>query len=435
MMDLMEKSNFTFNYSIKHVLSTCVLLLLGLTSIHAQCSLGVNSSTQISLDEDCLAEVTPEIILNDQTTTCPDGVFIVNVQTLDEVNIPTSPIVTSDYIDQQLIAEVVDLTSGNTGWGYIFIEDKLAPTIICSDVTVSCTNIQDYEPEVIDGCDPNPTITLLSQSTTELPCDDDFIEVITQTFQATDASGNVSAICSQDIYVERIELDDVIFPDDLTQANGDAIACDEIVPLDDNGNPHPSYTGVPTLYGDDLFPTSDLSCNAVVTYTDVVLPSIGGVQKIMREWIVNEWFCNSSNTVTDIQVIEIVDAEGPVFETCPDDLDVSTTAGTDCEAIVLLQVPSVSDECGTVLRVDLATTDFFESDFTGGLVSLPIGVNTVTYTAYDNNNNSSECEYTITVEDNTAPVVVCDQNTVVSLTLDGTAFVYAQSFDVEMLPI
>jgi len=51
------------------------------------------------------------------------------------------------------------------------------------------------------------------------------------------------------------------------------------------------------------------------------------------------------------------------------------------------------------------------------------------YTAYDNNNNSSQCSYTITVEDDTAPVVVCDQNTVVSLTLDGTAFVNAISFD------
>lgn len=424
----MEKSNFTLKNLISLTLSTFVLMFVGLSNSNAQCSLGVNYSTQISLDENCEAEITPEMILNDQTTSCPDGVFTINVKTLDEVVIPTSPIVTSDYLDQQLIAEVVDDVSGNVGWGYINIEDKLAPVIICEDVTVSCTEIQGFTPMVMDACDPNPTVTLLTQSTTPLSCDPDFIEVITQTFQAVDASGNVSAICSQDIFVERIDLTSVEFPDDLTDATSTAIPCDASYPVDAEGNPDPSFTGVPTLDGNGIFPTTDLSCNTVVSYTDLVLPSIGGVQKIMREWVVNEWFCNSSNTLTDIQVIEIVDSEGPVFA-CPTDYSVSTTAGTDCEAIVLLQVPSAADACGTVARVDLATTDFFESDFTGGLVSLPVGVNTVTFTAYDNNNNATVCEYEITVEDNTAPVVVCDQNTVVSLTLDGTAVVYAQSFD------
>ncbi len=426
----MEKSNFTFNTSYRYLLSTVLLLFVGMTSINAQCSLGVNSSTQISLDENCEAEVTYEMILNDQTTTCPDGIFVVNVKTLDEVIIPTSPIVTSEYIDQQLIAEVVDMNSGNTGWGFINIEDKLAPTFLCIDMTVSCTDIESFEPTAIDACDPNPTVVLLSQTSDDLDnCDPDFIEVITRTYQATDASGNVSATCTQNIYVERLDLDLIEFPDDLTQANGEAIPCDAIVPLTDEGTPDPSYSGVPTIDGDDLFPTTDLSCNVVVTFNDVILPSIGGVQKIMREWIVNEWFCSTSNTISEIQIIEIVDAEGPVFANCPSNTTISTTAGTDCEAIVLLQLPSVADECGTVDRVDLTTTDVFETDFNGGLVSLPIGVNTVTYTAYDNNNNSTECTYTITVEDDTAPVVVCDQNTVVALTLDGTAFVNAYSFD------
>jgi len=345
----MEKSNFTFNTTYRQLLSVVVLFLVGIASINAQCSLGINSSTQVSLDEDCLATITFDMLLNDQEATCPDGDFVVNVKTLDEVIIPTSPVVTSAYVDQQLIGEVIDIVSGNTSWGYLNIEDKLPPVFNCVDVTVSCTNIGDFQPDAVDASHPTPSIVLLSQTSDDLGgCDDDYTEVITRTYQATDASGNVSDICTQQIFVERLDLNTIVFPTDLTQANGNAIDCDAVVPLTPEGTPAPEYTGVPTVDGEAIFPTTDLACNVVVTYNDVVLPSIGGVQKIMREFIVNEWFCNMSNTVSMIQVIEIVDSEGPVFANCPSNTTISTTAGTDCEAIVLLQLPSTSDECGTV---------------------------------------------------------------------------------------
>jgi len=426
----MEKSNSTFSGLAKQIVALCFLLLLTVSQqLHAQCSLGLNTSTQISLDQNCTAEITPEIVLNDQTTTCPNGVFVVSVTDLDDVEIPTSPIVTGEYVNQQLIVVITDTDSGNTGWGYINIEDKLAPVITCVDVTIDCNDVGTYEPTVIDACDPNPTLTLISSNSVDLDCNVEFIEEITQTYEAVDADGNVSAQCTQVITVRRADINAVVFPEDLSQANGTALACDQYLPPYGNGNPDPLVTGVPFLDGSAIFPTTDLSCNIIVTYNDVVLPSIGGVQKIMREFIVTEWWCNGSVTNSDIQIIEIIDDQGPTISNCPASYSVSTTSGNDCEALVILPAIEAVDNCGTVADVDVVYPGGFLNNQNGGLVSLPIGVNTITYTVYDNNNNASECTFEITVSDDTAPVVVCDQNTVVSLALDGTALVNAISFD------
>lgn len=426
----MEKSNLKLNYAIKSLSSLLFLfLLVGNSSIYAQCALGVNLETQVSLDQDCQAEITPEMVLNDQSTSCPGGIFSAVVTDLNEVPIPSSPIVTSDYIDQTLIVEITDEVSGNTAWGYLIIEDKLAPVFDCVDVTVGCSDVASFVPNVSDGCDPNPTVMLLSQSEVVLNCDPDYIKEITRVYQATDASGNVSATCSQVITVERVDFTTLAFPDDLAQGGGNPIQCDESYPVDSEGNPDPSFTGVPTINGASIFPNTDLSCNTVVSYNDLVLPTIEGVQKIMREWIVNEWFCNTSNMVTYIQIIEIVDDEGPVVSDCPDDYTVSTSAGTNCEAIIILPSLTATDACGTVSAVDVVYPGGFLNNSNGGLVALPLGVNAVTYTLYDNHNNTSTCTFNVTVEDNTPPVVVCDQNTVVSLSIDGTAIVNAFSFD------
>jgi len=52
---------------------------------------------------------------------------------------------------------------------------------------------------------------------------------------------------------------------------------------------------------------------------------------------------------------------------------------------------------------------------------LPLGQNKVIYRVYDNCRNYSECTWYVTVEDNTAPVAICQQFTTVSLTYDGEA--------------
>ena len=40
-----------------------------------------------------------------------------------------------------------------------------------------------------------------------------------------------------------------------------------------------------------MYPNLDYYCNTVTTYSDLVLPTIGCVTKIMRTWTLSEWWC------------------------------------------------------------------------------------------------------------------------------------------------
>ena len=65
----------------------------------------------------------------------------------------------------------------------------------------------------------------------------------------------------------------------------------------------------------------------------------------------------------------------------------------------------------------------------GGICKTPVGRDTIIYRAYDACYNESSDTMIITVEDHTAPVVICDRETVVSLSIDPITHVYATTFD------
>src|SRR5690606_17402712 len=148
----------------------------------------------------------------------------------------------------------------------------------------------------------------------------------------------------------------------------------------------------------------------------------------MRVWTIREWWCSEEITTTCTQLIEIVDDEGPVL-TLPRDMTVTTSTGYSCEAIVDLPRAIAEDACSATTSVDIQYPGGFLKGQNGGRVRLPVGVNEVLYIAYDECYNSTEGVMLVTVEDKTAPVAVCDKHTVVGLTYDGYAHVYAQTFD------
>ncbi|MDX1685872.1 MAG: hypothetical protein R3275_11595, partial [Saprospiraceae bacterium] len=160
----MRKTNFT--HDRKNVFSNwsslvliSIITLFGLQEVQAQCALACNGNTQVSLDENCEAEITPAMILNADTTICPRGVFEVTVS-YHGVPIPTSPVVTCDYKDLTLQVMVRDTNSGNTCWGNIFIEDKLPPRIECGMDTIYCYQMPKYTgPHITDNCRKAALIT------------------------------------------------------------------------------------------------------------------------------------------------------------------------------------------------------------------------------------------------------------------------------------
>lgn len=286
-------------------------------------------------------------------------------------------------------------------------------------------NILDYLKNV-NGADVE--LTMLNESITPLVCNNDFVKRVTRTYIATDAQGNQSRPCTYDVFLRRFPLNEAEGPMDRSVAEENPLMCQDDFELDDNGNPHPNVTGVPTIYGQPLWPNQDFYCNIGVTYEDVDLQIRGCVRQIMRMWTIGEWWCSTNEEQHFTQIIEIVDDQGPIV-TLPRDMTV-TTSGRTCEAIVNLPAAEVFDSCSlNNVTVDVVYPGGFLQNRNGGQVKLPVGVNEITYTAYDACYNPTTATMEILVEDKTAPVAVCDQHTVVGITYDGFADVYAQTFD------
>ena len=478
-LDLMKKTNTFFKWQVERwqFVFLFVLALGSLSvSVDAQCSLACNGSTNISLDNlACQALVTPDMVLNDQATSCA-GSTGYTVTLTDEFGnaiptgtavSPTNPndlgqYVDSDYLGWTLHVVVTDNLSGNSCWGLITVEDKLAPILTCpvAPLALFCYELDVFFPVVFDNCDSDPLITMLSESEVQNTCDgtypDDVLSVITREYVAEDDYGNVSNTCMIEITVMRLpDLNDplVVCPTSLFYTNGDHLLCDGTYPTLQSGpyegHPHPSYTGVPFVDPDgipnnaddfDLWPSPNGSaCNLLVTFSDVELAAIGCVTKIMRTWQIFEWSCeNPQRSRTCLQMIEIVDAQGPTF-VCPSDMTVTTNTAGDyndpvhgaitCAANVTLPTVVPSDNCDNTPFTYNISFPGGSMTTNGGEVELPMGDNLISYTVYDGCLNPTVCTFTISVVDNTAPVPVCDQFTVVGLTNNGQAHVYAESFD------
>src|SRR5688500_3924081 len=402
------------------------------TFSQGNCSLACHGA-QVSLGAECTAQITVAMI--GDTSQCVGGDFVVYVITLQGDTIEDA-LVGEDQIGMTLIASLVDLNSGNSCWSYITVNDKMDPTIVCEDDTISCLELVIFDgPVASDNCSV-PQVILINE-TSELLCDSFLIKRVSRTYIARDASGNESEPCTINLYLERIDFGLIDFPDSLTIGGGDALDCDgNWADANNDGIPDPlddgiiPGTGVPEIDGVPIFPDFIAACNALVTFEDLVLPQIGCVQKIMRMWTVREWHCMGERDTIFIQLIEITDQEGPSI-TCPPNFT-QTTTGHNCTATLLLPPAIVSDDCSDFVNVTVAYPGGFFNGNGGIFISLPVGANVITYTAYDECLNSSSCTMTITVADLTPPVAVCDEHTIVSLTLggiDGLTKVPASVFD------
>lgn len=391
-------------------------------------TISCNSNVQVSVDGSCEAVITADMMLAGDYP-CVEEFHIVDVDNRG-----------TDQVDGDDIGEVLSVKvtrtdaqgnpSGNSCWGTIIVEDKLRPIIECSNDTLYCwEGINPAFPVATDNCGEVEEIVLLNETTTPLDCNEGFIKRVDRTYYAVDSSGNESFPCTQEIYLKRLDLDLVEFPDQITAADGTALHCDGNFETLPNGNPSPVSTGFPTLNGEDLPQTQDPYCNVLATFTDSDPIEINCKIKFVRTWTVTE-VCGTTHTQRiEHQQIEILDLDGPEIS-CPSDITVTTSSSQSCTAGVFIPGADLIYECNELDRIDLDYPGGFESDWQGGNIVLPGGENVLTFIAYDNcAPNSSTCTMTVTVNDDTPPVAVCRENTVVSLTIDGTARVNAQNFD------
>jgi hypothetical protein len=106
---------------------------------------------------------------------------------------------------------------------------------------------------------------------------------------------------------------------------------------------------------------------------------------------------SSGNTTTASFTVKVADTTLPVFSGCPANILTNTGAGrTTCDQVVTWTAPTATDNC--------AVTNVSSTYASGA--TFPVGTTTVTYTAKDASGNPSTCSFTVTVVDDTKPVVV-----------------------------
>ncbi|MCB0528858.1 MAG: HYR domain-containing protein, partial [Saprospiraceae bacterium] len=426
---------------------------------YAQCTLVCNNLVQVSLDGDCASEVTPDMVL--EGGGCPNGVLQVQAK-INNVWVPASGnfIASAANINQTIQVRVRDLVSGNMCWGYIHVEDKLAPVLSCENINLNCA-VTTYSPDyllnelgfsqaypVVDDNCGSFSLTFVD-TWNDLTCSgsinglSDISAYVKRVWTAVDQSGNQGS-CTQFIYFERRHVTQIQLPGDIT------VGCENPVTT-------PSATGVPyVLEFGQQFPVypSNTFCELNATYSDQLLPICDGTYKILRTWTIYDWCLPttpnppSTNPLYHIQIIKVEDNSGPVID-CPVDMTVNTNPW-DCESDFDLPDVVVTDNCSRLESIEAKWTangvgysltgsfsnfpgnNLWDPDTLGVLgyaQNLPIGVTEMTYIITDNCGNSSVCTFNITVADDTPPTAACDQHTQVSLGVSGMALVNASTFD------
>jgi len=396
-------------------------LAFGTTNAGA-CTMVCNDQVNVSLPADCAAEITYDMILEDPNNplVCtPNGptAYVVIVMNQYGQVIPTSPVVTSDYIGQFLTVKVKHWASGNSCWGTILVEDKLAPQLTCPpDITIQCSDPTDTlftGALIADDCsDFNTNFTDQLET---FGCNNP-IGILTRTFTGMDVFGNFSS-CVQKIFIEKPLTSSVQFPPNRDGITGTALPCE-------NPNTDPSNTGWPTINGSPV--QNGGLCNMAITYDDTQLNICDGTYKILRKWTVADWCTGLIATHT--QIIKVEDSKGPEL-TCPPNQTVGTTGSLTCEASVILPPVGVTDNCSNTFTYQITSPGPMLTT-NGGLVhNLAPGTYPITYTVFDGCGNASTCQMNLTVVDDDAPAVICDEFTVVTLQSDGFVNVFATTFD------
>ncbi|HYC86744.1 MAG TPA: HYR domain-containing protein [Chryseosolibacter sp.] len=323
---------------------------------------GCPSPITLNADEDCFAAATwtPPIASDN----CDSPVNVTSTHNPgDEFPVGTT---TVKYIATDSAGNVAECSFGVTVNEPIPPVISNCPATITVDAGSACTAVVTWNPPTAsDNCTADVVI-----SSNFNPGDEFSSGTTTVIYTATDDAGNTST-CSFDVVVrDNTPPQFSNCPASIT-AEADS-ACTAVVSWEvpvasDNCSAEVDLQG--SHAPGDEFPMG------VTTVTYIATDSAG-----------NEAQCTFTVTVTD--------TTPPVFSLCPAPMTVS--ANDQCVATAVWQVPLASDNCSSGL--DLTSTHNPGDEF-------PLGITTVTYTATDSAGNMSECSFTVTVADTTAPEI------------------------------
>jgi len=248
----------------------------------------------------------------------------------------------------------------------VTIVDELAPVfdIQPQDITVSCSSDVPGEQGVTatDNCGDPVTVTFNQSSLPACPGQG----TVTNTWTATDCAGNSAS------YSQLVTIDDNDPPTLSAYPAPTVVTCAEDVPGD------PGITA-----------TDNCGGSVTVVFTQSALPPCPGSGTVTNTWTATD--C-AGNTETYSQIVTLSDNVPPVFVSPPADLTVTCAS----------QVPGdpgveATDNCGGAVSVTFQQ---------GPAPSCPgDGVMTNTWTATDCAGNTATWIQTVTIDDNTPPVL------------------------------
>jgi hypothetical protein len=412
------KDSGRFMFMIKAVLVSALLILCGQT-VFSQCALVCKNSITVALGPSGTATIFPPALLQ-SSVGCSNNFTISVADTSGNVYGPT---LGPALLGEPLTATLLHPASGNSCNVSITLIDNLPPVMDCGDTLFIWCNAPTIPdslgfPEVSDNVTDSADIELgFIDQFIDLECFDSVggkpvTAYIKRTWMAEDESGNMSS-CIQHIFLKRALLSQVVFPKHRDGVAMPALECSVDKP------DSLEFTGQPTIDGYVLDNTT--SCELVVSYIDQQVPICGGARKIIRTWSVFD-LCTEDFRVY-AQIIRVLDTTPPAI-TCPANVSFNTY-NTSCSAQVWLPQATATDGCsGAILQANWQ----YGSGY-GPFNNVPKGNYTVTYTATDGCNNNSTCQITVTVKDEKKPTALCESLVNVNLEEDGTAIVFAETFD------
>jgi len=367
----------------------------------------VGSNTTITVtgtdDNGNSASCTFEVILEDQTApvaTCPSDQnvsfgpscqftmlsYIGQSSAADNCDgnpaITQSPVAGSSVGGTTVVTISATDASGNVGTcTFNVIPDDSQPPLIIgcpADITVdndqgSCDAVVTWAAiSATDNCEGTvvPTVTTGQGSGTVFP-----VGTTPVVFTATDGNGN-SSTCEFDVTVEDAEDPIIVCPGGI------------------NVNVDPTTCGAEVTYA---------AVTATDNCTSPITPSLdngfasGSNFPVGTTTVTYTATDGAGNDATCSFDVTVVDDENPVI-TCP--ADITTDASPNaCNAFVSYSAPTVTDNCATGIVPVLTAGQNSGSSF-------PVGTTTISYIANDGNGNSATCSFTITVEDNVAPLIL-----------------------------
>ncbi len=265
----------------------------------------------------------------------------------------------------------------------VTVVDNIAPTAVCQNVTIQLNalgNASATAAQVNNGSSDNCGIASLSVSPSSFTCAN--VGANTVTLTVTDVNGNVST-CTATVTVQDNIAPSAICRNITVQLNSSGNASITAAQVNNGSSDNCSIASL--TVSPSSFTCANVGANTVtLTVTDI-----------------------HGNVSTCTATVTVQDNVAPIA-ICQNITVALNAAGT--ASITAAQINNgSSDACG-IASLSVTPSTFNCSN---------VGANTVTLTVTDVNGNSSTCTATVTIQDNVAPIAIC-QNITVALNAAGT---------------